>query len=191
MNKAFSLRFTHSIPGETVPFKTGNPTPSFTQFEKSKRFFLFKMQQNKKMLVGKAAHNSGKLICSKGQDGILYIFLQMLIVWLLVYPSWHWRKYFQWQASIYQGKRRERSVPATSVATLSAKPWMKLKLTRDYGCPIGPSLGSQAAAFPHPLQWDPGSSPEPVIKTPCLKPSVGNHCIILHLGILVYSSILK
>jgi len=36
MKKVFSLRFTHSVPGETVPFKIGNPTPSFTQYEKSK-----------------------------------------------------------------------------------------------------------------------------------------------------------
>lgn len=41
MKKVFSLRFTHSVPGEIVPFKTGNPTPSFTQYEKSKWFFFF------------------------------------------------------------------------------------------------------------------------------------------------------
>ena len=63
MKKVFSLRFTHSVPGEIVPFKTGNPTPSFTQYEKSKWFFFF--FQNEKqdfpggLVVKKLAANAG------------------------------------------------------------------------------------------------------------------------------------
>ena len=76
------------------------------------------MQQNKKMLMGKVSHSPGKLVCSKCTDDILYKFLQMLTVHLLIYSSWHWRKYFQSKYK-FRKKKRESSVPATSVVTLS------------------------------------------------------------------------
>lgn len=47
------------------------------------------------MLVVKAVYPLEKLVCSKGQEVIFYIFLQMLIVQLLVYSSWPWGKCFQ------------------------------------------------------------------------------------------------
>ena len=55
--------------------------------------------------MGKVAHSPGKLVCSKCTNDILYMFLQMLTVHLLIYSSWHWRKYFQ---SKYKFRKKKR-----------------------------------------------------------------------------------